>query len=226
MNDSLFVLLCIGVIVLIVAAIFAGIWLEQKKREAFTRLAANLGLSYQPEKNYQLADRFAFLNVLNQGSNHYVQHCLSGTLNGQPILAFEHHYQTETRNSKGGRSVQHHYTAVFTTPLPKPFPELTIRPEGVFSKIAQAFGYADIDFESAEFSRRYCVRSRDKKFAYDICHPLAMEFLLKHHDLELEIEGTTLAALKPGNLELETFAPSARRLLAFRRLIPDYLLKS
>jgi len=225
-NDSLFVLLFIGILVFGAAIFFLSTWLERKKREAFTRLAANLGLSYQPEKNYQLADRFAFLNSLNQGSNHYIQHCLSGTLSGQPILAFEHHYQTESRDSEGQRSKRHHYTAVFTTPLPKSFPELTIRPEGVFSKIAQAFGYADIDFESAEFSRRYCVRSRDKKFAYDICHPLAMEFLLKHHDLELEIEDTTLAALKPGNLELATFATSARRLLAFRRLLPDYLLKS
>jgi hypothetical protein len=212
------------VLVIVITAV--SFWLEKKKREAFTRLAAALGLSYHPEKNYQLAERFTFLNMLNQGSSHYVQHCLSGTLGGQPILAFEHHYQTESSNSKGQRSVQHHYTAVFTTPLPKSFPELTIRPEGVLSKIAQAFGYADIDFESAEFSRRYCVRSRDKKFAYDICHPLAMEFLLKHHDLEIEIEGTILAALKPGNLELETFASSARRLLAFRQLIPEYLLKS
>ena len=33
---------------------------------------------------------------------------------------------------------------------------------GVFSKIAQAFGYDDIDFESHEFSRRVCVRAADR----------------------------------------------------------------
>jgi len=30
------------------------------------------------------------------------------------------------------------------------------------------------------------VRSRDKKFAYDVCHPRMMEYLLARRDLAIE----------------------------------------
>ena len=40
------------------------------------------------------------------------------------------------------------------------------------------FGYQDIKFESAEFSKTFCVRSPDKKFAYDVCNAKMMEYLL------------------------------------------------
>ncbi|HCT45315.1 MAG TPA: hypothetical protein DF699_08890 [Phycisphaerales bacterium] len=57
-------------------------------------------------------------------------------------------------------------------------PDMLIRREGIFDKIASAFGKNDIDFESAEFSRKYYVQSESRKFAYDIIHPRMMEFLL------------------------------------------------
>jgi hypothetical protein len=66
---------------------------------------------------------------------------------------------------KGNQQTNHHYFSFFFLTLPMGFPELRITKEGLFSKIAQAFGYDDIDFESAEFSRAFCVRSKDKKFA-------------------------------------------------------------
>ncbi len=44
--------------------------------------------------------------------------------------------------------------------------------------MASAFGFSDIDFESAEFSQKFYVQSRDKRFAYDLLHPNMLEFLL------------------------------------------------
>jgi tetratricopeptide (TPR) repeat protein len=42
-------------------------------------------------------------------------------------------------------------------------PKFDLRPEGLLSKIAQSFGYRDIDFEGwPEFSRRYQLRSEDE----------------------------------------------------------------
>ncbi len=64
------------------------------------------------------------------------------------------------------------------------FPKLTIAPESFGLKIAEAFGVAnDIKFESAEFSRKFSVRSADKKFAYDVCNQQMMEYLLLNPDL-------------------------------------------
>jgi hypothetical protein len=40
------------------------------------------------------------------------------------------------------------------------------------------FGYGDIKFESAEFSKTFCLRTPDKKFAYDACNAKMIEYLL------------------------------------------------
>ncbi|MDX1682569.1 MAG: hypothetical protein R3336_05580, partial [Phycisphaeraceae bacterium] len=161
-------------IVLFVVGIFAlGIWSwirEKKRREALVALAKSLGLKCSTGKDYALADELSFLDKTRSGSDRYAYNVMRGTFEGEEILAFDYHYETHSTDSKGRRTTTHHYQSYVTLRLPKAFPELTIAPEGFFSKIAQAVGYDDIDFESAEFSREYVVRSEDRKFAYDFCH--------------------------------------------------------
>ena len=107
--------------------------------------------------------------------------------------------------------------------LERTFPELTIAREGFFSKIAQSLGYDDIDFESHEFSRKFCVRSKNKKFAYDFCHARLMEYLLANEDLAIEIEGTALAIAFSDCLDPAQVEPNLERLIQLRWLMPKYL---
>ncbi len=217
-------LLIFGGLVVIGALIFLSIWLEKRKRAAFVLEAARLGLTYSPERNTVLSERFSFLNRLGSGSDEYASHVIGGTYEENKVSVFEYHYETYSTDSKGNRTTNHHYHSVFALKLPKSFPEVTIAPESFFSKVAQAVGYDDIDFESAEFSRKFCVRSSDKRFAYDVCHPLAIEFLLEHVDLNLEIEKTWLATVEKGTLSPEQVEPALQKLVAFRRLLPEHLL--
>ena len=71
-------------------------------------------------------------------------------------------------------------------------PPLLIRPEGIFDKIKSVIGFDDIDFESAEFSRKFYVKSTDKRFAYDVLHPRMMEFLLAEMPPLIDIEDGAL----------------------------------
>ena len=103
------------------------------------------------------------------------------------------------------------------------FPELVIGSEGVFSKIAQAIGYDDIDFESHEFSSKFCVRSGDKKFAYDVCNARMIEYLLSNSDLSIEIEDNTLAISFNRRLAPDMIEPNLKRLIMVRSLMPEYL---
>ena len=103
------------------------------------------------------------------------------------------------------------------------FPEVTIAKEGIFSKIAQGFGYDDIDFESAEFSGKFCVRSADKKFAYDVCNAQMIEFLLDNSDLNIEIEDSALALGFASCLAAEQIEFNLERLIKIRSLLPNYL---
>ena len=66
------------------------------------------------------------------------------------------------------------------------------QPGGLFDKVAGAFGFDDIDFESSEFSKRFYVKSTEKRFAYDVLHPRMMEFLLAARPPMLDVEDGAL----------------------------------
>jgi len=206
----------------VVAAIFGAI-AARKRRDELSALAARLGLGFNPDKDYALASRFAFLDQLAQGGNRYAFNVLSGSYRGHRVLVFDYHYETHSTDSKGHQQTHHHYFSFFVLMLPLSFPELRITREGLLSKIAQAFGYADIDFDSAEFSRSFCVRSKDKKFAYDVCHAQMMEYLLAHRDLSLEIETDALALAFDSRLSAQQIEFNLQRLLEIRSRLPRYL---
>jgi hypothetical protein len=208
---------------LIVAGIVYSILAAKKRRQEMADLAARLGLTFNPERDYDLAEQFEFLSKLRQGDNRYAYNILRGDYRGHTVLAFDYHFETHSTDSKGHRHTHHHHLSFFMMFLPRQVPELTIVREGLFSKIAQAFGYDDIDFESAEFSRKFCVRSKDRRFAYDVCHARFMEYLLANDDLSLEFENRVVAfgfdrQLAPADIER-----NLNRLLEVRELLPAYL---
>lgn len=216
-------LILVGVVALIVVLGIFGHLAAKKRREAMMALAAKLGLHFDPGKDRNVAHRYGFLDKLQAGSNHYAFNVLSGIYQGHDARVFDYHYETHSTNSKGHRQTHHHYFSCFLLHVPASFPELVIAREGFFSKIAQAVGYDDIDFESHEFSRRFCVRSANKKFAYDVCHARMMEYLLANDDLVIEIEDDVLAITFGSRLDPERIEPNLNRLVALRSLMPEYL---
>jgi hypothetical protein len=217
--------LVIVVVVLVIIGLAVLSWLqEQKRREAFQQLALELGLSYVA-KDRTLPDRYAFLNALRQGDDRYAFNVLAGTYQEYPVQAFDYHYETHSSVSKGQSQTQHHYFSFFILQQERSFPELRIYPEGLLSKLGQMLGFADIHFESSEFSRAFAVRSQDRKFAYDICHPRMMEYLLAHRDLSLEIEGRCVAMSFDRRLKPEEIPGRLQELIEIRQLFPGYLYR-
>lgn len=213
----------VGFLVLVGVVFYVGHLQAKKRREAFQAIAAELGFSFRPDKDYSFARRFGFLEHMDDGSKRYAFNILSGQLEGQQANIFDYHYETYSRDSKGRRTTHHHYFSIFTLSLPRAFPELNITREGFFAKIGQAIGFDDIDFESVEFSKRYSVKSRDKKFAYDFCNAQMIDYLLRQEDLIIEVDGNTLALTFKGKLAVERIRPNINRILKIRSLMPDYL---
>ena len=211
-------LIIFGFIAIIAVLAVIGYISARKRREAMANLATKLGMSFAPNKNWDMARRYSFLDKLRVGSNRYAFNILSGNYQGYDVTIFDYHYRTGS-----GKSAQDHYISFFILHLPVSFPELVIGPEGIFSKMAQALGYDDIDFESYEFSRKFCVRSRDKKFAYDVCNARMIEYLLSNTDLTIEIEGGALAISFNSQLSTEQIEPNLNRLVTVRSILPEYL---
>jgi len=207
-------------IVIVIFAVVAvlGYISSLKRREAMAAVAARLGFHFSPGKDRDMARRYRFLDKLRRGSERYAFNILSGSYQGYEVLLFDYHYRTGS-----GKNTHHYYISFFILHLPVSFPELIIAQEGIFSKIAQAVGYDDIDFESYEFSRKFCVRSKDKKFAYDVCNARMIEYLLSNIDLSIEIEDRVMAISFDSRLAPEQIEPNLNRLITVRSLLPDYL---
>lgn len=214
------------VLIVIIGSIFWGLYAGKKRRTDMSMLADRLGLHFYPERNYEMAKQFAFLDKLDQGSNRYAYNIIEGEYQEQHVKVFDYHYETHSRDSKGHRQTHHHHFSFFILRLEKSFPELTIAREGFLSKIAQAVGYDDIDFESHEFSRRFVVRSKDKKFAYDFCNAQMIDYLLNVQDIEIEVDSTALALSFSQRLKIEEIEPRLRQLSDIRGLIPNYLFET
>jgi hypothetical protein len=208
-------------IIFVIGAIVGD--LQQRKRlEGLVELSRRLNLDFSAMENYGIADRYDFLKQLAQGDNRYAANVLSGNYQQNEILAFDYHYETTTHD-KNGSHTEHHWFSFFILTLPASFPDLTIRRENFFTKVAEVFGYEAIKFESAEFSKTFCVRSPDKKFAYDVCNAQMIEYLLANRDLSVEIENNVLALAFTTRLAPEQIETNLQRLVAIRARLPEYL---
>jgi len=210
------------VVVIIIGAIFNSI-AQRKRREGLLELAQRLNLDFDGGENVEIEPQFGFLKQLAQGDNRYATNVLSGNYQQNEILAFDYHYETHSTDSKGHQQTQTHWFSFFILTLPAVFPDLTIRRENFFLKVAEVFGYQDIKLESAEFSKAFCVRSPDKKFAYDVCNAKMMEYLLANRDLSIEIENEVIALAFNTRLAVEQFEMNLKRLVEIRSRLPEYL---
>jgi hypothetical protein len=212
-----------GFFALFIVLVVFGSIIAKKRREAMAVLAGRLGLSFNPAEDTGIAKQYRFLNQLCVGDNRYAFNVLSGKYKDKDILAFDYHYETSSTDAKGNHETHDYYFSFFILNLPASFPELLIVREGIFSKIAQALGYDDIDFESYEFSKKFCVRSKDKKFAYDFCNAKMIEYLLANEDLNIEVENNALSIASNRELKPENIEPNLDRLVTIRSLMPEYL---
>ena len=220
------VLIVVLLAVILIAAVYGAVQANlqaRRRQEGLIALSRRLNLGFSAGENYSIPDRFSFLKQLAHGDNRYAANIFSGNYRQSEILAFDYHYETESTDSKGNRTTTDHWLSIFILTLSGFFPDLTIRRENIFIRVAEVFGYDDIKFESAEFSKTFCVRSPDKKFAYDVCNAQMIEYLLANRDLSVEIENNVLALAFTSRLEAEQIEINLQRLVEIRARLPEYL---
>jgi hypothetical protein len=219
----------VGILIAVLIGIAAAvsiIWSAmrtRKRQQELLELAARLGLDFNPGINPVLPIEFGFIDPLNRGDNRTAFNVFSGTLDGRNVVAFDYHYETHSTDGQGNQRTTHHYFSVAVMRLDAEFPKLTIAHEGILLKIAEVFSDQDIKFESAEFSKTFCVRSPDKKFAYDVCNAQMIEYLLANRDIHLAIGVHALALLSDEQLPAVQIELNLQRLIEIRSRLPEYL---
>ncbi|MHA7814276.1 MAG: hypothetical protein ACX94C_12910 [Phycisphaerales bacterium] len=208
MSPGLIILIVVAGAGLVALVIYAAIQAEKARQQRIAEMRAyaqEAGLSFREEKDTSHDEEYAHFELFRRGFDRAAYNTIFGKMEYNDAVVDvnmgDFTYKTRERytttDSKGRtrtrtRIVKHHFS-YFIMELPYiTMPDLLIRREGLFDRIASAFGKNDIDFESAEFSRKYFVKCDSRKFAYDIIHPRMMEFLLETKPGLIDIENARI----------------------------------
>ncbi|MDA1213416.1 MAG: hypothetical protein O2955_12945 [Planctomycetota bacterium] len=193
------------IVIFIVLFLFVGYFGHRqavKRRQELSHWAETLGLVFCADKDRSFDDRFSEFSHLQQGSNRYAYNIIEGRYNKYSFSAFDYHYETHSTDSKGRRETHHHYFSAVVVDTGFPLKPLFIRNETIFDKVGEFFGFDDIDFELAEFSREFMVKSPDRRWAFDVLHQESMEFLLASPRFTLDMQNRRVLAYRSGTLSV------------------------
>ncbi len=218
------IIIVIAVVLFIVLAIF-GAAQKRKRQQALAAWVRAHGLSFDESHDRSFDERFPEFGCLRSGDNRYAYNIMQGAWDGRRFLGFDYHYETESTDSDGDKTTHHHYFSAVILQANIPLKPLSIRPENIFDKIGGFFGFDDIDFESAEFSRKFMVKSSDRKWAYDVIHTRTMEFLLAQPKHNIEFDTAHVIATTGRVFKVEDYERTVGLIDGMLDLIPDYVRK-
>ena len=188
------ILIGLGIALALIVAYFSHL-AEKKRREEMAELARTLGFRFNPGPDRNHDEEYGHFEIFRRGHSRVAKNTLTGQLSVDEriygAVAGDFRYRVTSGSGKNRSTHTYHFSYLILE-LPFHSPDLLIRPEGLFDKLAGVFGFDDIDFESEEFSRKFYVKSPDKKFAYDVVHPRMMEFLMHEMPAALDIEHARL----------------------------------
>jgi len=215
--EPLFIVLIAAVVGAMIAY---AIYSSAKRRKELAAWAATRGLSFSREKLRDMDDRYPEFKCLRRGRGRFACNIMAGDLQGLPVRAFDYHYVT----GHGKNRRVHHFSALIAG-SPLPLKPLFIRREHALDRVAEFLGWDDIDFESAEFSRKFYVTSPDKRWAFDVIHQQMMEYLLAAPDYSLQFDAENIIAWRSRRLIGSGFDEACGLIKGMLDRLPEYLFR-
>lgn len=188
----------IALLVVAVLALFAALFwwakvLERRRAEAFAAFAASRGLAFTPEPREPARAGLPPLPVLTRGQRNRVRNVLKGKSGDGEFALFDASYET---GSHKNRQTHRHTVALFRLDRTA-MPAFELSPENLLVRIASAFGYQDIDFDSwPTFSKSYLLRGREEMAVRALFGPPLLQYFERSPGWSVEADGTWLAVYR------------------------------
>ncbi len=172
-----------GILLIIGVALYIGYLMEKKRTEALGKAAEELGFDFLPKGDGRFLSELGGFHLFSQGHSRYLYNLMRGEANGMEVSIFDYRYTI------GAGKHQHTYnqTVVCFVVPDADLPQFSLRPENIWHKIGQLFGYQDINFDSHPvFSRNYLLRGADEAGIRDLFTDDVLEFYEKRTGLSTE----------------------------------------
>jgi hypothetical protein len=183
-------------IFLLIAAVAGGAWYlayhaKKKRILGLAAAAKQLGMQFFESDPFgTLSEPF---QLLQKGDGQGVENVMSGTWQGLDVREFDYWYYEESSDSQGHRTKSYYRFNCVIAPVDAACAHLTIDHENLFTRLADALSFHDIEFESEKFNAAYQVKCDDKKFANDLVDARMMDWLLAHGDgYTFEVAGSEI----------------------------------
>ncbi len=210
-----------ALIIVVGAAVIAiAAWFSAKRRKELASWASGNGLAFRPRRDNGFDERYRAFGCLRRGYSRCAYNIAEGDWNGRQVTAFDYRYVT----GSGKNRQTHHFSAVVLRSNVA-LKALRIRSENIFDRVTEFFGLDDIDFESAEFSREFHVKSPDKRWAYDVLHQRTMEFLLSMPRFSIEFDDRHVIAWRNRRFNVETFESVIAVVEGVLDRLPGYVVR-
>ncbi len=179
----------IGTIIVVVRNI------EKKRSEAFRAAGERMKFTFSQKGDPDLLNRLEPFHLFSQGHSKTITNVLMGKAGAIDVALFDYAYTT----GGGQHSQRWRQTVILFESDDMALPKFTLRPENIFHKIGQVFGYKDIDFDShPEFSKRYLLRGENEEAVRATFGDDARSFYESDLKLSTEAAGQQLIHYRSG----------------------------
>ncbi len=176
--DNALPLIFVAFIGLVIGAVVLSYLAKKRRREGFALVATQLGMEYWPQDPFGLlSEPFA---LFRKGDGRGIENVLAGGYQSIDVKAFDYWYYDESTDGKGNTTKTYYRFDCVVVPIDAACSPLTIENENVFTRLADALSFHDIEFESEDFNRTFNVKSPDEKFANDFVDARMMQWLLQN----------------------------------------------
>ncbi|MEP6568577.1 MAG: hypothetical protein ABJC10_02295 [Acidobacteriota bacterium] len=163
LSTILTVLVIVGFIVFIIGLLIVALIVSRKRAQERTRqlssVATLLGWQFSSIATMNWIPNLETFALFNQGHSKSIANAMYGELEGVKAAVFDYRYTVG-----GGKNSQtFQQSVVYFEPRNLNLPFFSLRPEHLFHKLIEAFGYQDVDFGNhPTFSSKYLLRGPDE----------------------------------------------------------------
>src|SRR3954454_12025774 len=128
-----------------------------------TQIAAVRGAPFDASKDDSHHLRYAHFSIFSQGQARYAFNTIRSALDvggeSWPVQFGDYHFETMEPDGQQPMPQTHVLSYVLVETPYLGLPDLHIRSQGLFDKVADVLGFEEINFESATFNDQFAVQS-------------------------------------------------------------------
>jgi hypothetical protein len=166
--------------------------------------------------------RFSGFDPFDRGHSRVVQNLLVGRRNGLDCYVFDYQYKVTSGGGKNRRTTTYNH-GIVAMRVPLALPSISLEPENLLHRLGSKLGMSELTFEYEEFNRRYWIRASSERHAYDILHPQAIDYLMRHPVRHWQMSGPYMLIMQNGRFQPMEIRRILDEIEGFYDLIPQYV---